>query len=115
MRISNNSGIQKIRNPKSTIRNLPGDAEIREFTARYRTSTRVRTLEGVRVRAIALPDEDPPGPAVRPTLEEAYLAEIDLADREVGLDYKPGRFAFLHTAFAERRRRDGPPFQGNMP
>jgi hypothetical protein len=40
----------------------------------------VRVLEGIQVRAIARPGEDPAGELVEPNLEEAYLAEVDRAD-----------------------------------
>ena len=43
-------------------------------------------LEGVRVRGVAGPGESLPGAEVPPSLEEAYLAEVDCAEgREVGL------------------------------
>jgi len=74
---------------------LLADAEIRAFAARHRISARVRTLQGLRVRAIAAPGEDVPGTTLEPTLEEAYLAEIDLADRAAGLSARTGLFDFL--------------------
>ena len=44
LRISSNGGIQKIRNPKSTIRNPVESAEIREFTAREDLATLSESL-----------------------------------------------------------------------
>ena len=64
------------------FRALLGDGELAGFSRRYRVTSRVRILEGIDVRAIAPPDEDPAGEPVEPNLEEAYLAEIDRADRE---------------------------------
>ncbi|MEO1369465.1 MAG: hypothetical protein AAFX50_19985, partial [Acidobacteriota bacterium] len=55
---------------------LLSDAELRDFSTRYRVTTRVRTLDGVRVRAVATVDQAPAGEIVRPNLEEAYLATL---------------------------------------
>ncbi len=52
------------------------DAELRELSTRFRVTTRVRTLSGVRVRAVAHGDTEPAGRLVEPNLEEAYLAVI---------------------------------------
>jgi len=71
------------------------DDELRQFAARYRISSRVRTLRGVEVRAIAPPGEKPRGVRVEATLEEAYLAEIDQADRQAGATVRTGLFSFL--------------------
>jgi hypothetical protein len=65
------------------FRALIGDADLAEFGRRYRVTARVRTLEGIKVRAVARPG-DSGGEVVEPNLEEAYLAEIDLADAERG-------------------------------
>jgi ABC-type multidrug transport system ATPase subunit len=62
------------------FRALLGDEELADFGRRYRITTRVRTLEGIRVRAVARPGDPLAGEAIEPNLEEAYLAEIDLAD-----------------------------------
>jgi ABC-2 type transport system ATP-binding protein len=62
------------------FRALLGDEDLAEFGRRYRITTRVRTLEGIRVRAVARPGHPLAGEAIEPNLEEAYLAEIDLAD-----------------------------------
>lgn len=56
------------------------DAELAGFSRRHRVTARVRVLSGIRVRAVIRPGEPLPGAAVRPTLEEAYLAEIDVAE-----------------------------------
>ena len=60
---------------------LVSDAGLLDFGRRYRVTSRVRVLEGIQVRAIARPDEEPAGDPVEPNLEEAYLAEIDRAGR----------------------------------
>ncbi|MEA2601235.1 MAG: type transport system ATP-binding protein [Acidobacteriota bacterium] len=62
------------------FRALVTDADLLAFGHRYRTTSRVRVLEGIDVRAIARPGEEPAGEIVEPNLEEAYLAEVDRAD-----------------------------------
>jgi ABC-2 type transport system ATP-binding protein len=63
---------------------LVEDAEIAAAGARYRLTSRIRTLDGVQIRAIAAPGQELPGPAVEPTLEEAYLALLTpAAQRDV--------------------------------
>ncbi|HEX4961353.1 MAG TPA: efflux RND transporter permease subunit [Thermoanaerobaculia bacterium] len=62
------------------FRALVADADLLAFSHRYRTTSRVRILEGIQVRAIARPGEEPAGDVVEPNLEEAYLAEVDRAD-----------------------------------
>jgi ABC-2 type transport system ATP-binding protein len=62
------------------FRALIGDDDLAEFGRRYRATARVRTLEGIRVRAVARPGDPLGGEEIEPNLEEAYLAEIDLAD-----------------------------------
>ncbi len=62
------------------FRALVADADLLTFSQRYRTTSRVRILEGIQVRAIAKPGEEPAGEIVEPNLEEAYLAEVDRAD-----------------------------------
>ncbi|HEV7785796.1 MAG TPA: efflux RND transporter permease subunit [Thermoanaerobaculia bacterium] len=62
------------------FRALVADADLLTFGQRYRTTSRVRVLEGIQVRAIAKPGEEPAGEIVEPNLEEAYLAEVDRAD-----------------------------------
>ncbi|MCG8460859.1 MAG: ABC transporter ATP-binding protein, partial [Holophagales bacterium] len=52
------------------------DREMRELSTRFRITTRVRTLEGIRVRAVAPPGIEPAGRPVTPDLEEAYLARM---------------------------------------
>ncbi|HSN86982.1 MAG TPA: ABC transporter ATP-binding protein, partial [Thermoanaerobaculia bacterium] len=61
------------------FRDLISDADLAAFSRRYRITARVRTLEGIRVRAVARPGEPTTGELVEPNLEEAYLAETDLA------------------------------------
>jgi ABC-2 type transport system ATP-binding protein len=64
------------------FRALIADADLAEFGRRYRVTARVRTLEGIKVRAVARPGDSAGGEVVEPNLEEAYLAEIDRADAE---------------------------------
>ncbi|MFP5288407.1 MAG: ABC transporter ATP-binding protein [Thermoanaerobaculia bacterium] len=59
------------------FRALLGDEDLAEFGRRYRITARVRTLEGIRVRAVARPGDPLAGEEIEPSLEEAYLAEID--------------------------------------
>ena len=62
------------------FRTLIGDEDLADFGRRCRITARVRTLEGIRVRAVARPGDSLAGEEIEPNLEEAYLAEIDLAD-----------------------------------
>jgi ABC-type multidrug transport system ATPase subunit len=55
---------------------LVGDEELVELGHRYRVTSRVREVAGVRVRAVVPRGGDLPGAAVEPNLEEAYLAEL---------------------------------------
>ena len=50
--------------------------EVPALSARYRVTTLVRVLAGVRLRAVAPPGAPLAGAPVAPTLEEAYLAEV---------------------------------------
>ncbi|HET9228141.1 MAG TPA: ABC transporter ATP-binding protein, partial [Thermoanaerobaculia bacterium] len=59
------------------FRALLSDADLAEFGRRYRVTARVRTLEGIRVRAVAKQEDSLAGEEIEPNLEEAYLAEID--------------------------------------
>jgi ABC-type multidrug transport system ATPase subunit len=60
----------------SVFEAVVSDAELREFSHRYRVTTRVRTVDGIRVRAVVEDGQDPPGRIVEPNLEEAYLAVV---------------------------------------
>ncbi len=60
----------------SVFETMIDDDELREFAHRYRVTTRVRTLDGIRVRAVASDEGEPPGRVVEPNLEEAYLSVI---------------------------------------
>ena len=51
-------------------------AELAPFSHRYQVTSRVRQLAGIRVRAVARPGVDLGGPAVEPSLEEAYLTAL---------------------------------------
>lgn len=68
------------------------DQDIHEISSRYRLTRRVRVMDGIRVKGVVPSGEALPGPAAAPGLEEAYLAEIELADVTVGR--KP-KFTFL--------------------
>lgn len=58
------------------------DGELRSFSHTYRVTTRVRTEQGIRVRAVMFGDQPLAGNLVKPNLEEAYLAW--LGDQGVG-------------------------------
>ena len=62
------------------FRALVEDADLLAFGHRFRVTSRVRVLEGIQVRAIAWPGEEPAGELVEPNLEEAYLTEVDRAE-----------------------------------
>ena len=62
---------------------LVEDDELRDFSKRFRVTTRVRTFDGIRVRAVAGADQAPGGRIVQPNLEEAYLAKLDLAPQGI--------------------------------
>ena len=52
------------------------DHDLQDFSHRFRVTTRVRSLDGLKVRAIVYGGEEPAGEIVEPNLEEAYLAMI---------------------------------------
>ncbi len=58
------------------------DHDLPDFSHRFRVTTRVRSLEGLKVRAIVYDDQEPAGEIVEPNLEEAYLAMIGAPDRD---------------------------------
>ena len=60
------------------------DGELRSFSNRYRITTRVRTLEGIRVRAVTAVGQEPAGRVVDANLEEAYLARLGQVPRSDG-------------------------------
>ena len=62
------------------FRTVIDDAALAEIGHLYRVTARVRRLEGIEIRAVARPDQPLAGEPIEPSLEEAYLAEIDLAD-----------------------------------
>jgi ABC-2 type transport system ATP-binding protein len=66
------------------------DAEARVIAQKYRVTTRLRTPQGIRLRAVITADDTLPFDAVKPTLEEAYLSEVAAGERVRG-----GSFAFL--------------------
>jgi ABC-type multidrug transport system ATPase subunit len=55
---------------------LADDAELAELGRRFRVTSRVREVAGVRVRAVAPRGVELAGAPVEPNLEEAYLAEL---------------------------------------
>ena len=65
------------------------DADLREFSHRYRVSTRVRVRDGIRVRAVTLGDDEPAGEVVIPNLEEAYLATLGEVEERRRRDAQP--------------------------
>jgi ABC-2 type transport system ATP-binding protein len=81
------------------FRTLVDDAGLAEIGRAYRITARVRRLEGIEIRAVARPDQELAGEAIEPSLEEAYLAEIGLAEMSrgpLGAASGPrGGFAFL--------------------
>jgi ABC-2 type transport system ATP-binding protein len=77
------------------FRALVSDADLADFSHDYRVTSRVRILQGIEVRALARPGDPLAGPKVEPNLEEAYLAEIDLADAQAGKVRRVERFGFL--------------------
>ncbi|MEM1204662.1 MAG: ATP-binding cassette domain-containing protein [Acidobacteriota bacterium] len=62
---------------------LPDEA-MRDFSGSYRITTRVRTLDGIQVRAVAAEGQELQGEPVRPNLEEAYLAKLGLVPQGDG-------------------------------
>ena len=69
------------------------DHDLPDFSHRFRVTTRVRSLDGLKVRAIVYDDQEPAGDVVEPNLEEAYLAMIGAPDR--GEECKSGRSGSL--------------------
>ena len=59
---------------------LVQDDDLRELSHHFRITTRVRTLEGIRVRAVTFGDQKPAGEVVAPNLEEAYLAMLGVQE-----------------------------------
>ncbi len=79
------------------------DHDLPAFSHRFRVTTRVRSLEGLKVRAIAYGDEEPEGDLVEPNLEEAYLAMIGApGERDQHRRGKPG--SLLDLAAWDSRR-----------
>jgi ABC-2 type transport system ATP-binding protein len=66
------------------FRTLIDDAGLAAIGQQYRVTARVRRLEGIEVRAVARPGQPLAGDLIEPSLEEAYLAEVDLAESEPG-------------------------------
>ncbi|MCM2315729.1 MAG: efflux RND transporter permease subunit [Thermoanaerobaculia bacterium] len=62
-----------------------------------RITRRIRVLDGVRIRGVVTKGAALPGPAVTPSLEDAYLVQIELA---AGTGGGTRRFAFLKQAGA---------------
>jgi len=62
------------------FRTVIDDAALAGIGHRYRITARVRRLEGIEIRAVARLAQPLAGEAVEPSLEEAYLAEVDLAE-----------------------------------
>jgi ABC-2 type transport system ATP-binding protein len=62
---------------------IVGDAEARALSRRRRVTKRVRTHDGIRIRAVVREHDSLEGAAVEPTLEEAYLAMASEGDVRV--------------------------------
>jgi len=73
------------------------DEELQAFTASHRVTSRLRTAEGLRVRAVSRGATTATGEPVEPTLEEAYLAVIESRGGRGGGRGSEGRFAFLRA------------------
>jgi ABC-type multidrug transport system ATPase subunit len=58
------------------FRTVVAEEELRAFSRTFATTSRVRTLEGFVVRAVAPPDQPCEGEEVEPNLEEAYLVHV---------------------------------------
>jgi ABC-2 type transport system ATP-binding protein len=50
--------------------------ELRPFSRQFHITTRIREPEGIRVRAVTHPGQQPEGELVLPNLEEAYLSRL---------------------------------------
>jgi ABC-type multidrug transport system ATPase subunit/multidrug efflux pump subunit AcrB len=68
---------------------IVSDNDLRALSHEYRVTARVRVAGGIRVRGVITDDQILPGPAARPSLEEAYLSEVS-----TGVIRK-GSFAFV--------------------
>jgi ABC-2 type transport system ATP-binding protein len=77
------------------FRTLIDDTALAEIGRDYRITTRVRRLEGIEIRAVARPDQELAGEAVEPSLEEAYLSEINRAEIGVAGSGSEKVLAFL--------------------
>jgi ABC-type multidrug transport system ATPase subunit len=79
------------------------DHDLPDFSHRFRVTTRVRSLAGLKVRAIAYGDAEPAGEVVEPNLEEAYLAMIGAPGER---DQRRGRSgSLLDLAAWDSRKR----------
>jgi len=58
---------------------LLSEDELRPFSRRFHITTRIRESEGIRVRAVVHPGQEPEGKVVPANLEEAYLARLGSA------------------------------------
>ncbi len=68
--------VLKLRPQGRVFEALIEDHDLPDFCHRFRVTTRVRSLEGLKVRAIVYGDKEPGGELVEPNLEEAYLTMI---------------------------------------
>jgi ABC-2 type transport system ATP-binding protein len=80
------------------FRTLVDDAGLAEIGHAWRITARVRRLEGIEIRAVARPDQELAGEAIEPSLEEAYLAEINLAEVGLAKSSLQGGLAFLDSS-----------------
>ncbi|MEM7587953.1 MAG: ATP-binding cassette domain-containing protein, partial [Acidobacteriota bacterium] len=82
------------------------DHDLQQFSSRFRVTTRVRTLEGLRVRAVAYGDQQPAGDLVEPNLEEAYLAMIGAPGEQKSLAEAGDFGSLLDLSVWDSRRKN---------
>ncbi len=81
------------------------DHDLPGFSARFRVTTRVRSLAGLKVRAIVYGGEQPAGEIVEPNLEEAYLAMIGTPEVRPGEQGQSRPGSLLDLAAWDSRKR----------
>ncbi len=81
------------------------DHDLQHFSSRFRVTTRVRTLDGLRVRAVAYDDQQPDGDLVEPNLEEAYLAKIGAPGEQKDLSESGNAASLLDLEVWDSRRK----------
>jgi ABC-2 type transport system ATP-binding protein len=79
----------------SAFESVVDESEARRLSRIHRLTARVRVGGGIRVRGVTAIGEAAPGPHVEPTLEEAFLIELQRADQSTG--HRPRGFSFLRS------------------